>query len=58
MKTDDKVLITSRVSKELAAWLDREGEKEKRPKTKQIEYFLEEIRRVKEHNYKAMQDRA
>lgn len=40
--------------KELLDWIDNEAAHDHRSRTAQIEYFLEESRRVREHNRKAM----
>jgi hypothetical protein len=37
---------------DLLEWIDREAERDGRSRTKQIEYFLEEARRIREHNRK------
>lgn len=43
---------------DLLAWIDAEAARDRRSRTKQIEYFLEEMRRVREHNRKAQGDAA
>ena len=39
---------------DLLAWIDQEAVRDGRSRTRQIIYFLEEIRRVREHNRRAM----
>ncbi len=39
----------------LLAWIDAEGRTMNRPRTRQIEYMLEEYRRWTDHNRKAAQ---
>lgn len=50
--------VTVYPSDSLRAWVEEEGRREGRNLTRQIEYFLEEARRVREHNRKAASDEA
>lgn len=49
--------VTIYPDEDLLEWIDDEATKARRSRTKQIEYFLEEQRRVVTHNRKAMSDR-
>lgn len=55
---EKKGLVSVYLSEDLAAWLDREAEADRRSRSSEVVYFLEEARRVREHNRKAMADRA
>lgn len=54
-KEEDKKPITIYPTPDLLKWLEEEAVKDRRSRTGQIEYFLEEARRIREHNRKAMQ---
>jgi len=46
------------MDKELKDWIDREAIRDGRSTTKQIIHFIQEQKSIREHNYKAMQDKA
>lgn len=49
--------ISGSILKDIRDWVDEEAAKAKRSRVKQIEYVLEEARRIQENNHKATQDR-
>jgi hypothetical protein len=58
MTEEQRIAVSSYLTKPLVDWIDKEAERDRRPRTKQIEYFLEEMQRVREHNKTIRQDKA
>lgn len=50
---EDKKPVSVYPDKDLLDWIDQEAIRDGRSRTRQIIYFLEEIRRVREHNRRA-----
>lgn len=50
--SEERIQVSIHADKDLMAWIDAEAQIERRSRTGQIEYFLQEARRVREHNRK------
>lgn len=55
---EKRIPKTVYLTQDMIDFIGEEGVRDRRPWTRQAEYFLEEMRRTRIHNRKAMSDRA